>query len=1007
MQEQDTSRAKRFAEAGLIVALSLVALVLVRFVLPSLSWREVRPAGEIAVTGTPLPQPTPTLSTPGPGVADILANPPSPGERVEVDAYYSGAGGLALHGGPRPPEDQVLCPMNWSAALTDRPFIAMLSLLNGRRSNVLPGGDAWLVAVTPDQMRPGVRSEPQLPYHARFRGYFGEPAFSECEDTARIFVVEEVVEVYEENPPEVSGEQVLESLATWPRHHDAAWGHSLPYPPDWEMEQLDDRAISIYPPEWPGYAMVVRVHEGETHYDQYDPAAAPHLLQGKDWSVFEQGWVFDGIPGSQHLTGYAAEDDDQPGEQSISVLLSGQGHTYDLSLRYPTGMDTQQFLVTAYTLMVEGFRLDQLPAPSPTPPVKQELGEGPFLSQEEVLRLLRERHDEDIELLGARLVAEAEARQGVGPCATFAGHPEGIWLLRVRIVSEGERRSMLLLVDATTGEQLCGEEMEWSDASVATETPGAPITWATHRDGEIGYALDYPADWYVRGGSGAVAVLTSFEPDEAGHGGIAADQTKIDILVVDEVPEDQSELQALQDLIDEAETEASRVVRQEQWPLAGDLPATRLQIESESVGEVALLLTVMHGRDLVLAGYGDLTRFDEIACTLRPLSVEQAPTATPVDRSGVLPDPGNAPPFAEYGEFICTYLAVGGSVESLAERLQSWGAITDGAGLVRDDVDLNGDGVNDVVIMALVPEADPAFTPSLMPAGGLFVYVSASATAGTGQFDLAYEDLPGSGYSYPRIVSLDDLDGDGRNDLLYTVQNCGAHTCFAELKGVRWVAAKHLESLFVDPIEATDAEFRVVGSEMRGAYEIVVQVGMIGSVGAGPQRTFEHTYRWDGAHYVLAEERVTSGQHPIHLINDADALLAQGKYAEALALYVQSYQDETLDRDWAAYEGWERALEAYARYRSMLAQVAVGDDRGAESTYKALQADYADSVLPGSVFAGYAQSFWEAYCQHGDLQRACEAVRAAVGADDSGLSLLNQFGYANKNYSAEEMCALP
>ena len=143
--------------------------------------------------------------------------------------------------------------------------------------------------------------------------------------------------------------------------------------------------------------------------------------------------------------------------------------------------------------------------------------------------------------------------------------------------------------------------------------------------------------------------------------------------VVDDAPTIGKSL-SLCELIDEVETEASRVVSQEQWTLAGNVPATRLQIESEAAGEVALLLTVINGRDLVLVGYGDLTQFDEIARTLRPLSAEPMPVPAPVVKGGGLPDPKNAPPFAEYGEFIRTYLAVGGSAESLTERLQGWGA---------------------------------------------------------------------------------------------------------------------------------------------------------------------------------------------------------------------------------------------------------------------------------------------------------------------------------------------
>ena len=186
--------------------------------------------------------------------------------------------------------------------------------------------------------------------------------------------------------------------------------------------------------------------------------------------------------------------------------------------------------------------------------------------------------------------------------------------------------------------------------------------------------------------------------------------------------------------------------------------------------------------------------------------------------------------------------------------------------------------MNDVVVVALMPEADPDYVPWLMPTGGLFVYVS----AGMGRFDLAYEELPGAGYSYPQIGSLDDLDGDGRNDLLYTVRTCGAHTCFHALKGVRWDASGHWEPLFVEPIDVPGAEFRVVDSTEGQAREIVVQVGMIDSVGAGPQRTFEHTYRWDGVY--RAGRGARNLQHPIHLINDADVLLDQGICGGAGAL---------------------------------------------------------------------------------------------------------------------------
>lgn len=398
-------------------------------------------------------------ATPGPTVADILANPPAPGESVELDAYVAFGTGL-VRSGPRPPDDQVVCPSAWASALTDRPFQAVLSLLNGSSSNDLPEDGAWLVAVTPEMAEPGVRRHPDLPYHARLRGHLADPAFAHCPDAARIFMVEEVVQVYEQEPPAWPGWQLPEGYAAWPRHSEASLGYSAPYPPGWRVERLDGASIALRAPDWPGYPVTIRVHEGETHYDQYDPAATPPFLQGESWGVYSQGAAFaQPAEGSQGLAGYRVDRRESHRERTVSVLFSAHGRTYELGLRYPTGLDSPQPLLTAYTAIVEGFRLDVAPGPTPTPPVRQSLGAGPFLSQEEALASLCEAEGLELELLSARLAPEVEARRWAGPCATFAGHPEGVWLLTVRGQFEGQARTILFFLDATSGARLCGEEV--------------------------------------------------------------------------------------------------------------------------------------------------------------------------------------------------------------------------------------------------------------------------------------------------------------------------------------------------------------------------------------------------------------------------------------------------------------------------------------------------------------------------------------------------------------------
>jgi hypothetical protein len=146
---------------------------------------------------------------------------------------------------------------------------------------------------------------------------------------------------------------------------------------------------------------------------------------------------------------------------------------------------------------------------------------------------------------------------------------------------------------------------------LGTRLPGATLTYP---DTEIGYAIDYPANWHIQAEPGWNVILTSWDPDTVpAVGGVAPDQAKIDILPTKPYME-----QSLDAMVAQVEAGASRVLHKEQWDLAG-VPAVRLQIVGEDGEERALLLTVINGRSLRLAGYGDLTAFDPVAQTLRPL----------------------------------------------------------------------------------------------------------------------------------------------------------------------------------------------------------------------------------------------------------------------------------------------------------------------------------------------------------------------------------------------------
>jgi hypothetical protein len=428
-----------------------------------------------AVAGLPT-----AADPPGPGVAALLASPPAAGQLVEVDAYFAGADPRVMRRGSPTLPDVVECPDLPASVLTDRPFPPSYQVLNMWASNMPPDDAPWLAAITPEVATPGSHRFTNLPYHARLRGRLGDPRVAHCRRPERVFMVEAIVAVYPDAPPSPAGPwSAPPGLADWPRRREPGLGLSLAVPPGWAVEPLAEPGLvgglALRAPEWPDRPVLLRVHPGETWYDWLAPTVRPPLFEGAtSYGVYQQG-QFPRWGPTQGLSGWHASRS-FPGERSESVLFNGGGRTHELTVRFPIGYDVPQGLLTAYTAIVEGFALDQQPGPTPTPPIKQTLGPGPFISREEALTLARQRHGGELELVAARLVPEAEARGLSALCSHFNGHPEGVWLLNVRGDFNRRIEEYRLYLEATTGAALCGEPAD-SPRPLPTWTPGgAPPT---------------------------------------------------------------------------------------------------------------------------------------------------------------------------------------------------------------------------------------------------------------------------------------------------------------------------------------------------------------------------------------------------------------------------------------------------------------------------------------------------------------------------------------------------
>jgi hypothetical protein len=329
----------------------------------------------VAETPTPELAKTEAVPTNGSDIADLLNNPPASGESVEIDAYFSGANPYLMPGGLwRSYEDRVNCPYYLNNLLTDEPFLPGLTVLHQGMSNMPAAESAWFLAATQETAQPGAYPEAELPYHARLRGHLGDAAFADCENRDRIFLVEEVTAVYAEavpNPSLHAWEIPSDYIANWLRYEDESLGYSFIYPPEWQIETVSDPALAssllVRYPERPSFPVMIRVHPGEAVLDRFGEALEPPMLAGMFMQPFVQGWGAGmSVTNNQQLPGFIGETEPKPDSRFMAVYFLGDGRTYEIALEFPMGFAASQTLLTDYSIIVESFRLDFLPDPTPT-----------------------------------------------------------------------------------------------------------------------------------------------------------------------------------------------------------------------------------------------------------------------------------------------------------------------------------------------------------------------------------------------------------------------------------------------------------------------------------------------------------------------------------------------------------------------------------------------------------------------------------------------------------------
>jgi len=381
--------------------------------------------------------------------------------------------------------------------------------------------------------------------------------------------------------------------------------------------------------------------------------------------------------------------------------------------------------------------------------------------------------------------------------------------------------------------------------------------------------------------------------------------------------------------------------------------------------------------------------------------------------------PAQSPAPGSYQTVIQNYLNAGGSIERLSLTLIGWGAILEDAnieqaGTIEGNADFNGDDKHDFLVSLVVEDVE-----YIAPPMDLYIYMCDGD-----RFRPVYTNQPREGTEANNyedyipdavvIYSTDDLTGDGSSDLLFGRYTCGAHTCVYSIGAIVWNDAAQVFDLIFSYPEVPYPNVAASDLDGDGKQEIVLDEGGIGSVGAGVQRLYEITYEFNGTEYVEIERTLITDEYQIHVVNDADEAFDNGSYQQAISLYEKSYTDPNVRRDFggidSTLEEGARALEMYARYKTIVAYVALDDVAAAEAGMSALEKVFSDyQNEAGYEFVRYARTFLDAYTSEGNnILAACEAVRGSVqNPEDFGFeNILNQFGYANRYYEPVDMCPL-
>jgi LysM repeat protein len=330
--------------------------------------------------------------------------------------------------------------------------------------------------------------------------------------------------------------------------------------------------------------------------------------------------------------------------------------------------------------------------------------------------------------------------------------------------------------------------------------------------------------------------------------------------------------------------------------------------------------------------------------------------------------------------------AADGNPETVVEFLESCGAA------VADGIhtgDWSGDGAPDVLV----------------------IYANPTTETTARQTDLIILNSGAAGYSVSyraraagtvTLLATEDINADRQPDVVWVDRTCGVSTCFDTVEVVSWDGSQWRDWT-QDSITMAYADIQLEDTTAAGqGQEIILEGGIYGSVGAGPQRS--RTEVWasiDGLPYSLLERTNAASDCLYHTVLDANEAFRTGSndgFATAEDLYTKAATDEALEACWTRTNELDE-LRSFSLFRLALTAAYQGQPGVATDLIGSLSAGY-----PDSVYDQVGQTWLAVYEEENDLAAACSAANQFATDNPEAYELLADYGYANPGFTAGDVC---